>query len=566
MEKFVLPLGTGVGVLNKEKLCVSLIDENGNKRVGGEKVKIKSRLWKIPIIRAFVYLFYCCYFYFRAIFLQQEVFGQEQVKNKRENKTKRINISSSYLLLIASLIAMFIFAFIIVGVLPNRLYDKFFKYRYDYYFRSFMIAVFRCLILYIILLTLRFLPFMSSFYSFNGAGNIFMSGKKDEKSINYPLNFLNFLVNVFLFSTFVISLIAVKVAWFLNFLINLALILLIVPLCYEILKFAGEGKWQWLKDVCLLTNWLVCIKPNITHTEVLLVASREIENFDEFEKTDNGNIPMSAVYAEMITKLKGFDKFEESDIDWIIATVLDKNRAEVKLCRSVTAKQYREIMRACDRRAKGEPLSNIFGFVDFYGLRFEVNKKVLSPRMETEILVEEVIKKAREVEAKSILDLCTGSGAIAVAVAKFTDCRVFACDISKQALSTAMMNAKNNDVKIEFSCSDLTKGLKKGRKYDIIVSNPPYIKSEDIEKLDVEVKKYDPKLALDGGEDGLDFYRRIATEVKDKLSKKGWIFLEVGKGQADEVCALLQENGFDNVQTVKDYNKIERVVYGRISK
>ena len=107
-------------------------------------------------------------------------------------------------------------------------------------------------------------------------------------------------------------------------------------------------------------------------------------------------------------------------MDWIVATVLGKNRAEIKLCRFVSQKEYREIMRACDRRAKGEPLSNIFGFVEFYGLKFDVNKKVLSPRMDTEVLVEAVIKKASETDASSILDLCTGSGAIAVSLAKYT--------------------------------------------------------------------------------------------------------------------------------------------------
>ena len=275
---------------------------------------------------------------------------------------------------------------------------------------------------------------------------------------------------------------------------------------------------------------------------------------------------MSSLFAELETKLKQSDKYDESDRDWIIATVLQKNRAEIKLERSVGLKEYREIMRACDRRAKGEPLSSIFGFVEFYGLRFDVNKKVLSPRMETEILVEEAIKKINEFDLKNVLDLCTGSGAIAIAIKKYTSARVFASDISKQALTVAQNNARKNEVKIDFCQSDLFKSLKKGKKYDIIVSNPPYIKSEDLEKLDVEVKKYDPRLALDGGVDGLDFYRRIIKEAKPKLTKKGWLLFEVGQGQAEIVEELMQKAGFDNVNAVQDYNKIERVIYGRYSK
>ena len=186
--------------------------------------------------------------------------------------------------------------------------------------------------------------------------------------------------------------------------------------------------------------------------------------------------------------------------------------------------------------------------------------------METEILVEEALKKINETDAENVLDLCTGSGAIAISIAKFSSCKVSASDISKQALAVAEANAKKNEVKVEFCQSDLMKSLKKGRKYDIIVSNPPYIKSGDIEKLDIEVKKYDPKLALDGGEDGLDFYRKIIDEAKSKLTKKGWLMFEVGQGQSDGVCELMQKAGYDNVQAVKDYSKIERVIYGRLSK
>ena len=309
-----------------------------------------------------------------------------------------------------------------------------------------------------------------------------------------------------------VSLIAVNINFVVNFFINLAIFLVCIPLIYEALRFITYSKHLWLKDISLITNFLVCIKPNITHEEVLMAAKMEIESFDDFEKTDKDRISMSALYAEMQTKLKTSEKFEQSDVDWIVATVLNKNRAEVKLVRSVSSKEYRDIMRACERRAKSEPLSNIFGFVEFYGLRFDVNKKVLSPRMETEILVEEAIKKIRECDLRTVLDLCTGSGAIAVTVAKYTDCKVAASDISKQALAVAQGNADKNDVKVDFILSDLFKGLKKNKKYDIIISNPPYIKSGDIEKLDIEVKKYDPRLALDGGEDGLDFYRQIVED------------------------------------------------------
>lgn len=388
----------------------------------------------------------------------------------------------------------------------------------------------------------------------------------DVRSRTYPLNFLNFLLNVFIFSIFMVSLIAVNIAWYVNFFINLAIFVFSIPFCYEILLFAGNTKHLWIKDITLVTNWLVCVRPNITQDEVLQVAQIELSRNENFDKLEKDRISMSTLYAEMQTKLKQSERFEISDLEWIIATFLDKNRAELKLVRSVSQKEYRDIMRACERRAKGEPLSSIFGYVDFYGLRFDVNKKVLSPRMETEILVEEVIKKIRDIDAKVVLDMCTGSGAIAITLAKLTDCRVVGVDVSKQALQVAENNAIKNGVKVDFIQSDLFNSLKKSKKYDIIVSDPPYIKSKDIEKLDIEVKKYDPRLALDGGDDGLDFYRQICENAGKKLNKRGWLFFELGVGQQAKVYELMQENGFEDIQVVKDYNRIERVIYGRISK
>lgn len=568
MEKIVLPFGNGVGISEGSKLCVSMVDNVGDKKVGGKVLKSIKKFWSFPFIRGLTFFFRGIALYISSFILMLELDERpEGEKNKSFKIAGKINIASSYLVMIALVISSFLFGFLVLGIFPSFLFDKAFSNNSDYYFRSFMIGLFRFALLYVIFAILRFLPFMTGLYSFNCAGNIYLSGKDDAfKQRTYPLNFLNFLLNVFLFSTFVISLVAVNIHWSINFILNGLLFFAIIPLCYEALLFASKHRHGWLSMLTMATNWLVCAKPNTTHSEVVTVAELELNNYSDFTKTEKGMISMSSLYAEMTTKLKANDKYEESDIDWIIGTILNKNRAEVKLTRAVTQKEARDILRACERRAKGEPLSSIFGWVEFYGLKFDVNKKVLSPRMETEILVEQVLKKIEEFDAENVLDLCTGSGAIAITLAKFGKAKVYASDVSKQALLVAESNARKNGVKVEFSQSDLLKDLKKGRKYDIIVSNPPYIKTKDLEKLDIEVKKYDPRLALDGGEDGLNFYREIIEEAKKKLSKKGWLFFEVGKGQAEDVTALMQNAGYESVQSIKDYNKIERVIYGRISK
>ena len=568
MDKIILPLGNGIGMCDDEKLCVSIIDSSGEKKVGGKAVKKAGKMWSYPLLRGIAYFFRGLSLYISSFILSLELEERPaHEKNKSFKIAGKLNIASSYLIMIAVVIASFVFGFLVLGVFPSFLFDKAFSGFNEYYFQTFMIALFRFSILYIIFSILRFLPFMTGLYSFNGAGNIYLTGKDNARAYrSSPTNFLNFLLNIFLLSTFVVSLLGINIHWSVNFLLNGLIIFAIIPLSYEFLLFEKKHGQGWIGIISVLTNWLVSMKPNTTHSEVVTVAELELDNYTDFAKVENGMVSMSSLYAEMATKLKASERYEPSDIDWIIGTVLDKNRAEIKLVRCVPQKEAREILRACERRAKGEPLSNIFGWVEFYGLKFDVNKKVLSPRMETEILVEQVLKKIEEFDAENVLDLCTGSGAIAVTLAKYSKAKIYASDISKQALSVAEANARKNNVKIEFSQSDLLENLKKGRKYDIIVSNPPYIKRADLEKLDTEVKKYDPRLALDGGEDGLDFYRKIIESAKTKLNKKGWLFFEVGKGQAEEVTAIMQKNGYESVQVVKDYNKIERVIYGRVGK
>ncbi len=566
MGKIIFPFSNGVALYQNGKLSISLISHTGEKKVGGVVLKEQKRFLSLPVIGGLVYFFYGFCLYIKAFLLSYQLDGQEEENNKSYRQAKKINFISSYISLIAAIISMFILGFLYLGIFPRYIYNFFFDEYQNYYFISFIIALIRLLLVYLLLVLLRFCPFMQSLYSFNGAANIEQNGNDNKNAHFYPLNMLNYLTNVFLISIFVISLIAIDIGWGLNFLVNMAIFLAISVLVYEYLRFVSVKKIAFLSDLTYITNALVVVKPNITHKEVLMAAKIELESYQNFEKIEKGRVSMSSLYAEMQTKLKQSERFDKSDLDWIIATFLNMNRAEIKLVRSVSQKEYQNIMRACARRAKGEPLSSIFGFVDFYGLRFDVNKKVLSPRLETEVLVEEALKKIKESDLKTALDLCCGSGAIAVAIAKYSSCKVSASDISKQALALAQSNAEKNGAKVDFVHADLFAGLKKHKKYDIIISNPPYIKTKDIDKLDIEVKKYDPKLALDGGEDGLIYYRKIVKEAGKFLNKRGWLFFEVGKGQAEEVKELMNENNFGDCQIVKDYNKIERVVYGRINK
>jgi release factor glutamine methyltransferase len=214
------------------------------------------------------------------------------------------------------------------------------------------------------------------------------------------------------------------------------------------------------------------------------------------------------------------------------------------------------------RRGRREPLQHILGTQEFCGLEFEVTPAVLIPRHDTETLVNEAL--ARIPGAQSVLDIGTGSGCIAVTVAHgLPGTLVTAVDISEAALVVARRNAERNSVSIEFLQGSLFDPVA-GRHFDLIISNPPYIPRSDIEALQPEVRDYDPRAALDGGLDGLDIYRRLIPEAVSFLVTDGWLFVEVGVGQASDVLRLFSvTEGYGQQVTVCDPAGIVRVVGGQ---
>lgn len=234
--------------------------------------------------------------------------------------------------------------------------------------------------------------------------------------------------------------------------------------------------------------------------------------------------------------------------------------------KEMTLRQEVDYFKNIKRLINGVPLQHITKSQEFMKMNFYVDENVLIPRPDTEILVEEVIKIAKERNAKKILDLCTGSGAIAVSLAKYIEnIQITATDISTKALRVAKLNAVNNNVedKITFINSNLFENIPL-EKYDIIVSNPPYIKKNEILKLDEEVKK-EPTLALDGGKDGLDFYRKIIHEADGYLKYKGYLCLEIGYNQKIDVIELIEnEEKYKYTYGKKDLYDNDRIVVTRL--
>lgn len=225
--------------------------------------------------------------------------------------------------------------------------------------------------------------------------------------------------------------------------------------------------------------------------------------------------------------------------------------AELAVCRSLVA-----------RRARREPLQYILGSQDFYGLDFEVFPGVLIPRHDTETLVEEAVKRCPA--GAAILDIGVGSGCIAVALAKSRpDAQINGVDFSPKALELAQRNADRHGVAVTLTQGSLFEPFA-GRKFDLIVSNPPYIPTADLAGLQPEVRDFEPREALDGGADGLDYYRRIIPDAADFLVRDGWLLLEVGIGQAKDVLEIFSTTGmFHELFSACDAGGVERVVGGR---
>ncbi len=266
-----------------------------------------------------------------------------------------------------------------------------------------------------------------------------------------------------------------------------------------------------------------------------------------------------------ISKILRENKFDfpEKEAEEIICHILKIDRIKLyTLNPSLKQKSLEMIDKFVQRRLRREPLQYIIGECIFFNLRIKVGEGVLIPRPETEVLVEEFLKIARDNrENEILLDLCTGSGCIALAIAKnFPSLKVIGIDISKKALKYAHENKKINNIKnAYFLAGDLFSPLRK-KSFFWITANPPYIKTSEIGTLQPEIRNYEPKRALNGGEKGIFYYEKILQDAHDYLKKEGYIFFEIGQNQAPIIKALAYKKSFEVVKIVKDLAGIERVV------
>lgn len=374
----------------------------------------------------------------------------------------------------------------------------------------------------------------------------------------------------FLFLIMLVSVLIISFTGWGGFLERLVLRIILIPVVsgvtYELIKWLGKSESKLSKIVAypgLQLQKLTTREPDDKQIEVAISALKAAEGIEDEEKTIGELLNIG-------TKILSEVKIDTARLDaqLLLGKVINKDKLYLMINNNENVKNTdkEKFLEFINKRKKKMPVKYILGECDFMGLDFFVEEGVLIPRSDTEVLVEKVLSMISENEELKVCDLCSGSGAIGIALAYYRkNITVDSIDYYDIPEKITKKNIKRHNLqdRMNFIKSDLLKEvINKGEKYDILVSNPPYIKEEEIETLMSDVKDYEPHTALDGGADGLIFYRRIVDESKRVLKNNSILAFEIGYDQGEDVKFLMEENGYKNVEVIKDLAGLDRVVIG----
>ena len=584
----------GVMMMGKTCMATAVRDPDGQIQIESKRLKRSAsakRAAKIPFVRGVVNLFSSLVRGSKTLMRSADVYGDDDEEaGKVENfvakkfKTQLSTILSWFAIGLGVVLAIGIFI-----VVPNVLLSLLQKvapaikeHKLAGLWSGLILGGIKLVIFIIYLAVILLLKDIRRLYMYHGAEhktiNAYEHGielvpeKVKEASrihdrCGTSFLFIVVIINIFVFSIFGwLTGIARISNGVLRTLARIAMEMVLLPvitgISYELLRFFAKFDNKFVNIFkapgMLLQKLLTTREPDEEMLAVAIAAFNKVLEMDADESVPETSFITSGILSKMLAETK--KKFEEngideSDAEWIYSLVLDISRSQLSVERTIRSSESKRISEIVEKRLKGIPLWYIIGDTEFYGCTIRVDERALIPRPETEVLADIVVKSAEE--GNKILDMCTGSGCIAVSVAKAReDVTVTAADISADAISLAQENAKINGVNVNFVVSDLFTKVR-GR-FDIIVCNPPYVKSGEIPLLQREVREHEPKIALDGGKDGLDFYRRIAKEVKSYLAKGGMLIMECGEGQANDIIQLFPRRDFAMVQ--KDLAGVDRFV------
>lgn len=575
----------GVMMRGKSSMATAVRDAEGNIRVETKRltpVDKQPKILRIPVIRGIVNFCNSMIGGTQTLMRSAEVFGGEESEPSKFEKWLAdkfhldiMSVVTTVGMLLGVLLAVVLFV-MLPQLLTNLICDIFTSISNTSFLYNLIEGLIRIGIFVIYILLTSLLKDIKRTYMYHGAEHKTISCYENGLDLTVEnarsctrvhnrcgTTFLFFvmLVSILVFSV-ANSLIGAQGAW--RILLKIAFLPIVAGLSYELLKALAKTEnpiFYPLKAPGLLLQRLTTKEPDDSMLEVAITAFKTVLEMDENPEIGEREFITALNCDKLFEKVKNVlakgNVTEESDAEWIVSICGNVNRSEVKTSKKLFQPSIVEKATAmAEERASGKPLWYVVGDTDFYGYTIKVNENVLIPRPETEELCEWIAQTVTKDDC--VLDLCTGSGAIAIVINKKTGATVTASDVSEGALQTARENAESNGASVEFILSDLFENVTE--KYSVIVSNPPYIPTCDIEKLDREVKDFEPRIALDGGDDGLDFYKKIALESGKYLYDGGLLYLECGIGQALEVKQLLEKSGFCSVEIKKDLAGISRMI------
>lgn len=572
----------GVMMRGAHSMATAVRDESGKIRVETKRLKDVNKrclFLRLPIVRGVVSFISSLFGGTAVLMRSAEVFGEgEPTKFEKwlseKLKINVMNVVGAISLVVGLALAIFLFMWLpqtLRGVLESA-----FNTTFGIWAKNFIEGGVKLLVFILYIVFCSFFKDIKRTFMYHGAEHKTISCY--EKGL--PLTPENaktcsrvhdrcgttFIVFVMVISIIVFacfeSLVGVSITGAPRLLCKIALLPLVAGLSYELLKGLSKTTcfvFYPLKLPGLLLQRITTREPDEKMLEVAITAFNKVLEMDADETVPEVKFAVpekrNVLTKRVSDTLSDNGITEKAESEWIVSIALGIKRDEVYSDDLVSAEKVEKVNEIVAQRITGRPLWYCIGDTDFYGFTIKVDERVLIPRPETEILVDTALKYIDS--GKTVLDLCTGSGAVAIAVQKKTGARVSATDVSDKAIELAKENAALNGAEIEFVTGDLFAPVE-NKKFDVILTNPPYIKSADIETLQTEVKDFEPKLALDGGEDGLDFYKRIFSEAQNYLNASGVIIAECGAGQAEEIKRIAA--GKFSVSVVKDYENIDRII------
>lgn len=578
----------GVMMRGKTSQATAVRTESGEIVLETKRLKPLGKISKIPVVRGAVAFFNSLVTGTKCLMRSASVFGEDETSSFDDWLSKKLKVNATDLAIYLGVFLGLVLSLFLFFFLPQTIADLFFDITKNSLLYCLIEGLIRIAIFILYVFLTSFMKDIKRTYMYHGAEHktiacyeagedLTVENVKKHSRLHdrcgTTFMFLVMIISILIFA--LVNSLCIELGLdfsgisgkLLRFLLKIITLPLISGVSYEVLKLLAKTKSKFFivfKAPGLLLQKITTREPSGDMIEVAIKAFSTVLQMDSDESIKEVNFDVigtvSGLYLRVKSILNKNKVLDDSDAEWIVVKSCNVNRSVVKTSKkSVTKSQYETAINFAKQRTPNRPLAYIFGESNFYGYDFIVNENVLIPRPETEELVSFAVKEIDE--TKSVLDLCCGSGAIGITVNLLTGAKVTLLDVSDEALSVSKLNAEKLGAKVEIIKSNMFESLQS--LYDVIISNPPYIKSEDIKSLQDEVKS-EPILALDGGVDGLDFYRNIIENAPSFLKDGGIIYLECGINQANDIKDIINNNkALNGVEIIKDLSGVERIVKAR---